>query len=212
MHAFCKMGNMAVRDDIVRFASEQMEQLGIRSVSVDDICHAFGISKKTFYVHFATKDALLEAIIQQHEQQMADQLDYIVKKKSVLQAITSWHIIAQQAKKSSNQKPPLIHDLQKYYPELFKEHERAVRRTMVNFLVRFLQKGIDEQIFRAEIDVGMTAALFVDMHKALIMRAEKHNLTPAELGKEGKHNMDILLRGIFTLEGFTALENQINKS
>jgi AcrR family transcriptional regulator len=206
------MGDMAVKEEIVRFASQQMEQLGIRSVSVDDICHEFGISKKTFYVHFATKDALLEAIILQYQQQMAEQLEYIVKKKTVLQAITSWHIIAQQAKKSTNQKPPLIHDLQKYYPELFKEHERAVRRTMVNFLVQFLQKGIDERIFRAEIDVEMAASLFVDMHKALMVRADKHKLTPAQISQEGKHNMDILLRGIFTPEGFLELENKINKS
>ena len=206
------MGNMAIKDDIILFATQQMEQLGIRSVSVDDICHQFGISKKTFYVHFETKDALLEAIIHSFEQKMADELEYIVKKKTVPQAISSWHKIAQQAKKSSDQKPPLIHDLQKYYPELFKKHEKAVRQTMVRFLVRFLQKGIDERIFRAEIDVEMTASLFVDMHKALMARAEKQQLTPAQIRAEGKHNMDILLRGIFTPEGFEELNNKINKS
>ena len=213
MHVFCKIliQRMAIRDDIVVFATQQMEQLGIRSVSVDDICHQFGMSKKTFYVHFETKDVLLQTIIGKHEEKMAEELEYIVKKKTVLQAITSWHTIAQQAKKSSDQKPPLLHDLQKYYPELFKEHERSVRRTMVRFLVRFLQKGIDEQIFRAEIDVEMTASLFVDMQKALMLRAEKQQLTPAQIRAEGKHNMGILLRGIFTKEGFDLLDKHINK-
>ena len=213
MHAFCKIliQRMAIRDDIVVFATQQMEQLGIRSVSVDDICHQFGMSKKTFYVHFETKDVLLQTIISKHEEKMAEELEYIVKKKTVQQAITSWHTIAQHAKKSSDQKPPLLHDLQKYYPELFKEHERSVRRTMVRFLVRFLQKGIDEQIFRAEIDVEMTASLFVDMQKALMLRAEKQQLTPAQIRAEGKHNMGILLRGIFTKDGFDLLDKHINK-
>ncbi len=213
MHAFCKIliQRMAIRDDIVVFATQQMEQLGIRSVSVDDICHQFGMSKKTFYVHFETKDVLLQTIISKHEEKMAEELEYIVKKKTVLQAITSWHTIAQHAKKSSDQKPPLLHDLQKYYPELFKEHERSVRRTMVRFLVRFLQKGIDEQIFRSEIDVEMTASLFVDMQKALMLRAEKQQLTPAQIRSEGKHNMGILLRGIFTKDGFDLLDKHINK-
>lgn len=210
MHGICKVRIVALRDEIVSFASEQMEQLGIRSVSVDDICHKFGISKKTFYVHFATKDELLAAIIGLRESHMAEQLEYVVKKKTVLQAISSWHAIAQQAKKSSNEKPAMLHDLQKYYPELFKEHERSVRRTMVRFLVRFLQKGIDEQIFRAEIDVEMTASLFVDMHKALMLRAEKQNLSPSRLRDEGKHNMDILLRGIFTVEGLEKIKEYIN--
>lgn len=197
---------MPIKNKIITFASEQMERLGIRSVSVDDICHEFGISKKTFYVHFATKDSLLEAIIRLHEQQMAENLEYIVKKKTVLQAISSWHTIAKQAKKSTDQKPPLIHDLQKYYPELFKAHEKSVRQIMVNFLVRFLQKGIDECIFRQEINIEMTASLFVDMHKALMVRADKQKMTLTQIRQEGKHNMDILLRGIFTLEGLNTLE------
>ena len=200
---------MAVKDEIVVFASQQMEQLGIRSVSVDDICHKFGISKKTFYVHFETKDALLEQIMRTREQQMESELDHLVKNKSVIQTILSWHAIAQKAKKSSNQNPPLLHDLQKYYPEVFKLHERAVRQIMVRFLVRFLQKGVEEQIFRPEIDVELTASLFVDMHKALMQRAERQQLSPAQLRDEGKHNMDILLRGVLTIEGFDELNNRI---
>lgn len=201
-----------MKEQIVRFAAQQMDQLGIRSVSVDDICREFGISKKTFYVHFETKDALLSAIISLHEKKMEGELEDIVKHKTVFQTIASWHAIAQRAKKSSDQKPPLIHDLQKYYPELFKAHERSVRQTMVRFLVRFLQKGIDEKMFRAEINVEMAASLFVDMHKALIQRADKQKMSPAELREEGKHNMDILLRGIFTVEGFEELHNKITKS
>jgi hypothetical protein len=83
---------------------------------------------------------------------------------------------------------------------------------MENFLVRFLQKGIDEQIFRPEIDVELTAALFVDMQKSLMQRAEKLKKTKEELRREGKHNMDVLLRGIFTNEGFMTLEKLIPKN
>jgi AcrR family transcriptional regulator len=203
---------MTMKAEIVQFAATRMEQVGIRSVSIDDLCHQFGISKKTFYVHFETKDALLEEIMHQQESNLAHELESIVKKKSVLQSFMSWHAIAQQATKSTNLRTPLIHDLQKYYPELFKVHEKSVRKRMENFLVRFLQKGIDEQIFRPEIDVELTAALFVDMQKSLMQRAEKLKKTKEELRREGKHNMDVLLRGIFTNEGFMTLEKLIPKN
>ena len=75
--------------------------------------------------------------------------------------------------------------------------------------MRFLQKGVEEQIFRPEIDVELTASLFVDMHKALMQRAERQQLSPAQLRDEGKHNMDILLRGVLTIEGFDELNNRI---
>ena len=200
---------MTMKAKIVQYAAAQMELVGIRSVSVDDICHEFGISKKTFYVHFATKDALLEQIMILHEEELAKELEYIVKKKTVLQSFMSWNMVARQANKSTDQKTPLIHDLQNYYPEVFKVHEKSVRKIMVNFLVRFLQKGIDEQIFRSSIDVQITAALFLDMHKSLMNRAEKQQMSKESIRKEGKHNMDILLRGIFTHEGLSKLETLI---
>ena len=41
-----------IRENILQVAIERMQQVGIRSVSVDDICHELGMSKKTFYVYF----------------------------------------------------------------------------------------------------------------------------------------------------------------
>ena len=40
---------------IIKKAGELFFRLGIRSVSIDDICRELGMSKKTFYVHFASK-------------------------------------------------------------------------------------------------------------------------------------------------------------
>ena len=52
-----------VREDILQVAIKRMQQVGIRSVSIDDICHELGMSKKTFYVYFASKDDLVQAIL-----------------------------------------------------------------------------------------------------------------------------------------------------
>ena len=50
--------------NIIKTAGEMFFRLGIRSVSVDDICRELGMSKKTFYVYFASKDALIEQLLQ----------------------------------------------------------------------------------------------------------------------------------------------------
>ena len=48
---------------IIKTAGEMFFRLGIRSVSVDDICRELGISKKTFYVYFESKDELIEQLL-----------------------------------------------------------------------------------------------------------------------------------------------------
>ena len=40
-------------------------KFGFRSVSMDDIANALGISKKTIYLYFTDKDELVQAIVKQ---------------------------------------------------------------------------------------------------------------------------------------------------
>ena len=48
--------------NIIKTAGNLFFRLGIRSVSIDDICRELGMSKKTFYVYFESKDALIEQL------------------------------------------------------------------------------------------------------------------------------------------------------
>ena len=88
-----------VRENILQVAIERMQQVGIRSVSVDDICHELGMSKKTFYVYFASKDDLVQAILYKHEQKVAHDLDNALSKRTITQVIVEWAKIAQSTQK-----------------------------------------------------------------------------------------------------------------
>ena len=78
---FVEMVNMAnQKEDILKLAARKMQKVGIRSVSVDDICRELGMSKKTFYVYFASKDALVECILRMGEAEGKKKLENIVKK------------------------------------------------------------------------------------------------------------------------------------
>jgi AcrR family transcriptional regulator len=76
-----------VKDEILKIAIARMQRVGIRSVSVDDICHEMGISNKTFYVYFASKDDLVYAILHEHEEKVARELNNALAKHTVTQVI-----------------------------------------------------------------------------------------------------------------------------
>ena len=199
-----------VRENILQVAIKRMQQVGIRSVSVDDICHELGMSKKTFYVYFASKDDLVQAILHKHEQKMAREVQHLVADKTVLQCIVDWTKIARQTEKSTHQTPPMLYDLKKYYPTLHQEHLQRMRKMMQQFLVQFLKKGQGEGIFREEIDIEVAALLLVNTHLMLAERAERHKMKPQDVRHMGNTTIDILLRGMLTAEGLAVLEKEVH--
>ena len=196
-----------VREDILQVAIKRMQQVGIRSVSIDDICHELGMSKKTFYVYFASKDDLVQAILHKHEQKVAHDLDNALSKRSITQVIVEWAKIAKTANKKYLKTPPMIYDLEKYYPQLFAAHKKVMRQTMEKILVRFLEKGVSEGIFRAEIDVDVVAMMFFiamlvlskmnlqqEATKQAYINLIFYSINPEVLGTVGTLNTSVYLR------------------
>ena len=200
-----------IRENILQVAIERMQQVGIRSVSVDDICHELGISKKTFYVYFASKDDLVQAILYKHEQKVAHDLDNALSKRTITQVIVEWSKIAQSTQKKDLKTPAMMYDLEKYYPQIFTAHKKVMRQTAEKILVRFLGKGVSEGIFRAEIDVDVVAMMFLDMQYRLLDLITGGQMTKEEVHRIGHQRMDILMRGILTHEGFETLKKQVEK-
>ena len=200
-----------IRENILQVAIERMQQVGIRSVSVDDICHELGMSKKTFYVYFASKDDLVQAILYKHEQKVAHDLDNALSKRTITQVIVEWSKIAQSTQKKDLKTPAMMYDLEKYYPQIFTAHKKVMRQTAEKILVRFLGKGVSEGIFRAEIDVDVVAMMFLDMQYRLLDLITGGQMTKEEVHRIGHQRMDILMRGILTYEGFETLKKQVEK-
>jgi AcrR family transcriptional regulator len=62
----------STRDRIVAAAARLFYGDGIRATSVEAIAERAGISKKTLYYHFASKDDLVEAYLQSQDQPVLD--------------------------------------------------------------------------------------------------------------------------------------------
>ena len=201
-----------VREDILQVAIKRMQQVGIRSVSIDDICHELGMSKKTFYVYFASKDALVQAILHKHEQKVAHDLDNALSKRSITQVIVEWAKIAKTANKKDLKTPPMIYDLEKYYPQLSSSHKKVMRQTAEKILVQFLKKGVGEGIFRAEIDVDVVAMMFLDMQYRLLDLMTSGQMTKEEVHRIGHQRMDILMRGILSESGLLRLREKVKNN
>lgn len=195
----------AVREEIVETAAEKMRSVGIRSVSIDDICRQLGISKKTFYVYFESKDQLVKEMLLLHEQKMEEKMLREVEGKSVVQILHEWADMAKNNEKDLEQPPPLMYDLQKYYPALCNMHKEHLCEILCRNLKRFICKGQQEGVFRAELDADLTAQLFAYSHYLMMEQLQQYPKEREAIANIAVHGFKVMGRGIMTEQGLQAV-------
>jgi hypothetical protein len=151
----------------------------------------------------------VQAILHKHEQKVAHELDNALSKRTITQVIVEWAKIAKSANKKDLKTPPMIYDLEKYYPQMFLAHKKVMRKTTEKILVQFLEKGVGEGIFRAEIDVDIVAMMFLDMQYRLLDLMAGAQMTKEEVHRIGRQRMDILMRGILSESGLLRLREKV---
>ena len=200
---------MDIREKIIELATEKMKQVGIKSISIDDICHEIGISKKTFYVYFDAKDDLVAAMLRKHEDNLVNGVKMTVEGKTVLELLLSFMQIAGETK-DVRRVPPLVHDLKKYYPILYKEHLERVRTFARDIMREQIARGVEEGLFRADLDVEKTATIMSFAHNEMLNVAptipeDKH----VTAWMHTRYALDIFMRGIISEQGKRLIEEKL---
>ena len=182
-------------------------RLGIRSVSIDDICRELGMSKKTFYVYFASKDELIEQLLLSNINYIANKMNDLLELNDFRQLVKVF-IKRQEAEKNDVRKvPQLVYDLKKYYPRQFAEFQVKCFETQKSYIMRYLELGVAEGLVRANLNIELTAVLFAKIHSDAIRDfevIEAHNHNMHQLAHT---TMDILVRGVLSEEGLKLFEN-----
>jgi TetR/AcrR family transcriptional regulator, cholesterol catabolism regulator len=143
---------METAERIKQKADELVMQYGIRSVSMDDIAAALGMSKKTIYQSFADKDELVEAII-------ADKITYsqdccMRDKSAAKDAIHEVFLaIDMMQEMFQNMNPTVLYDMEKFHPAAFKLFLQHKYQFLHKVVSENIKRGIREEVYRSEFDV-----------------------------------------------------------
>jgi AcrR family transcriptional regulator len=145
---------------IIEKARDLYYKYGIKSITMDDVARELGISKKTLYQEVKNKTELVEKVF-----------DFEIKKKtweskeldkSELNAIEELFEVYRQINYVLEKHNPSMHyDLRKYYPDIFKRLHESKQNRMLKSLIKNLEKGKKEGLYRKEIDNEIIARLQV---------------------------------------------------
>lgn len=183
---------------------------GVRSVSMDDLAHHQGISKKTLYQYFDDKNDLVNQVTTLLLEERMAQYTAAIKDSS--NAIDELFSISKLIRKHfSELNPALMYDLQKYHPEawgLFLKHENEV---VYHLVVENLERGVAESYFRPDISVNVLAKIRVEqIHLSFDERVfpkDEFDFTEVQM-----QLFDHFVHGVLTERGLELYKNYQNQN
>jgi AcrR family transcriptional regulator len=145
---------------IIQGGEDLFLKAGIKSVTMDDIARHLGISKKTIYHFFKDKNELVIALTKKKLQEDEDQMCAIMEHSdNVIEELINMMKCSEEIFSRIN--PIVIHDMQKYHPDAWKQFQNFKADVLVRTLEELLIKGIKQGYIRPEIDVKIIARMRV---------------------------------------------------
>ncbi|MFQ6611729.1 MAG: TetR/AcrR family transcriptional regulator [Fidelibacterota bacterium] len=176
---------------------------GVRSFTVESLARQLGISKKTIYKFYPTKEILLQKIFEFIIGQIHAMFQEIRESEPnpALQFIKVMEFIAQKISQISMQK---MADLKLRYPRVWREIEQF-RLNRVNDFYQILKLGQEKGYVRPELDVRTVATIYIQIINSTIQPEFflEHDLP---IGRTIRRFMDVVVRGLFTQKGINVLK------
>src|SRR6195952_4471597 len=145
---------------IIAGGEELFLSAGIKSVTMDDIAKYLGMSKKTIYQFFKDKNELVMALVKKKLQEDEDQMATIISQSAnVIEEMINMMKCSEEIFSRIN--PIVIHDMQKYHPDAWKQFQNFKADVLVRTLEELLSKGIKQGYIRPDIDVKIMARVRV---------------------------------------------------
>lgn len=164
-----------------------------------------GISTKTVYKHFGSKEELLSACLKLMYDGYFNELSLILSTKD--NAVNKLLILFRSAfGMDFGVSHDFFHDLNYYYPEL---QNAAINRTKENYgglIILLIQNGIDEEYFISYIKPQLVLIGIVTLYTS-ITRTDTYkelNSNPHELFK---NPVEVYMRGMCTEKGIKIIES-----
>jgi AcrR family transcriptional regulator len=148
-----------MRENIIHKAAELFLTLGFKSVTMDDIAHEMGISKKTIYVHFANKTKLVETVTFELFETICDGIDGICEaSNNPIEELYDIKMFVMHHLKNEKSSPQF--QLKKYYPKIYDILKVKQFEKMHDSVKDSLKKGVDTGLFRTNINIDFISRMY----------------------------------------------------
>lgn len=160
-----KERDISLRNKIVDCAVRMFEKKGIKDVAMDDISKRLSISKRTLYEIFEDKETLLLECMKKDQDKRKKEIEKVALRSSdVLEVILYAYLISLKMLHRTNLK--FFQDVQTYPRVNALINER--REENLSETVNFFKKGVEQGLFRPDINFEIFISILHDQISALL--------------------------------------------
>ena len=194
---------------VLHKADELFRTYGIRSVTMDDIAKALGISKKTLYQSYSDKDLLIQETV---DMTISNHYSGILSCKGIAaeNAIHEQFAINELLGKMMHGiNPIMFYDLQKNYPSIWNKFSEFRNTKVLAEIQDNISRGIKEGLYRNDFDVLVQSK----MRLAEIDSCFKYDVFPPSsfsIVQVMKQSTEMFMYGMVTLKGYKLINQYKN--
>lgn len=193
------------KEQLLEIACQLLIEMGIKSTTMDDIARRAGISKKTLYKHFKDKTDLIRSGVLYVSANLNKEVYKIIQKENnpikALYQVNDFFSRQLILKANSPQK-----QLQKYYPNIYKELLERQVEEIGDAIIQNLQTGISLGLYRTDINRDFAMRLYmhimIEAGNQLYFLTEKYDEDTIS-----RVFLEYHIRAIATPKGVSVLEN-----
>ena len=195
---------MRPNEKLLDKAADLFLRYGVKSISMDDLARELGVSKKTIYQQVENKNDLVGKVMaRQIENKRCAMADIVADSADAVDEMVriARHVLSTFRHLSQS----TLYDLKKYYRNIWDNWEVFHKSHLYNEIKRNIEKGIEEGLYRPDLEPEIIARLYVA--KAVALTDEDifpSNTFPREMvfRQYTRYHM----RGILSAEGLKRFE------
>jgi AcrR family transcriptional regulator len=188
-----------IRNRILETAQERFLRFGFVKVTMDELAYEMGMSKKTLYQHFSSKEQLLREIIKLVHKEIETATDRILHDNDLHFVDKLRHLMAFLAMQLSRMGQPLLQDLQRSAPDVWKQiDEWRQKRILANF-GNLLNEGMRKGAFKRDVDQQLVVLIYSTLIQRII-NPEILSQLPLSAAQAFETIIKVIFEGILTDE------------
>jgi len=185
---------------LVRQARAHFFAHGYCQCTMDELAAELGMSKKTLYVHFAGKEALMRAVIEDLGREVRASADELFANRQLNFAEKLRGFAEGMIERLGRLNPRTMRDLQRFAPELHELLAETREKNIPYIFGRFIEEGQLAGMVRTDLDTAFAVQFFLQAMHGLIQPAtmDRLRLTPREILPRA---IELLFGGLLTPAG-----------
>jgi AcrR family transcriptional regulator len=198
----------SVRPRIIAAARAQLFTVGYSALTMDALAAELGMSKKTLYVHFPAKDALVEAILEAFVSEVRESAATIFNDPSLSFTAKLHRFSETMVQRFVRMSPHVLRDLQRSAPHIYRHIEELRHNNIPHVFGRMIRDGQAAGMVRADIDPAFAIEFWRPAIQSLMHpdTLERLRLTPDQMFTRA---VDLFFGGLLTPAGRKDHENYL---